>query len=402
MRGSMGAMNSPSDNPITYFARTNWRGVRRPFGIRRDDRLSHMYVVGKTGTGKSTMLETMARQDLARGEGFALFDPHGDLVERLVKAVPEERRDDLVYFDVPDTSNPLGFNPLAGVAPKDRHLAASGMVEAMKKIWHDSWGPRLEHILRNALLALLEQPGASLADVLRILTDKGYRKHVAGHCANAEVRAFWLKEFRGWSARYRSEAIGPVQNKVGAFLSNPVLHGILTQKESAFDPRRLMDEGKILLVNLSKGRIGEDSAALLGSLLVSRLGLAALGRADARDPERRPFFLYLDEFQSFTTLALANMLSELRKYRVGLVLAHQYAGQLEDEVREAILGNAGTVVSFRVGPEDAEVLEREFAPEVTERDLVRLPNYEIYLRLMVEGRSSEIFSASAILPSVNL
>jgi hypothetical protein len=260
-------------------------------------------------------METMARQDLVNGEGFALFDPHGDLVEKLLPAIPESRRDDLVYFNVPDVAAPLGFNPLAGVAPSERVLAASGILDAFKKIWADSWGPRLEHVLRNALYCLLDQPEATLADILRLIDDKDYRKRAAERCSNPDVRGFWLKEYQGWHQRFRSEAVAPVQNKVGAFLANPILRAILTQPKSAFEPRRLMDEGKILLVNLAKGRIGHDAAALLGSLLVSRFELAALSRAVLRPEERRPFFLYLDEFQTFTTLSLADMLSELRKYR---------------------------------------------------------------------------------------
>ena len=389
-------MNALTRNPITLFGRTNFRHIQKPFGIRRDDRLSHMYVVGKTGTGKSTLLKTMIRQDLARGEGLALLDPHGDLVEQVLDAVPDERQKDLVYFNVPDTDRPMGFNPLAGVPPSARPLAASGILQAFQKIWVDSWGPRMEYILRHALLALLDNPGSTLADVLRLFNEKGFRKWVCHKVTNPQVREYWLREFEGYTTRLRAEAIAPIQNKVGAFLSSPVLRNIVTQPRNAFDPRAVMDEGKILLVNLSKGQIGEDNAALLGALLVSRLGLAALGRADATPQERKPFFLYLDEFQTFTTLSLANMVAELRKYGMGLVMAHQYSSQLSEEVRDAILGNAGTMVSFRVGPEDAELLEGEFSPEIRESDLLSLPNYHFYVKLMVNGVVSRPFSADVL------
>jgi len=380
------------DSRIAFFARTNFRNQRRAFGIRQADRRHHMYLIGKTGTGKSTLLETMLRQDLGAEQGVALLDPHGDLVERVIAAVPARRQKDVLYFDVPDTSHPLGFNPLERVAPAKRPLAASGIVDAFKKLWADSWGPRLEHILRNALLALLDQPEATLADVLRLLDDRDFRKSVAEKTRSAQVRHFWLREYEGYPARFRAEAIAPVQNKVGAFLANPILHAILTQPKSSFDLRRVMDEGKILLVNLAKGKIGEDTAALLGALLVTRIGLAALSRADAPESQRRDFFVYLDEFQSFTTLSLATMLSELRKYRVSLVLAHQYLSQLDDQVRDAILGNAGTMIAFRVGAENAEILEREFEPEFSATDLLSLPNYSIYLKLMVMGEVSRPFS----------
>jgi len=386
-------MPFPKDNRITFLARTNFRNERRPFGIRQADRLAHMYIIGKTGTGKSTLLETMIRQDVLAGHGLALLDPHGDLVERIFEWIPEERREDLIYFNVPDTSRPLGFNPLENVPPEKRSLAAAGVLEVFKKIWTDSWGPRLEHILRNALLALLEQRSATLGDILRLLDDKDYRKLVAFGVSNEQVRRFWLKEYEGYPARFRAEAISPVQNKVGAFLANPILNGILTQKRSDFDFRQLMDERKILLVNLAKGKIGEDSTALLGALMVSRIGLAALSRADIPEEERKNFFLYLDEFQSFTTLSLANMLAELRKYRTGLILAHQHLSQIDTQIREAILGNTGTIISFRVGVEDAEIFEKEFSPEFTAQDLIRLPNYDIYLKILVNGEISSPFSA---------
>ncbi len=389
-------MARQSDNRITYLGRTNFRSVRRAFGIRQADRRAHLYLIGKTGTGKSTLVETLIRQDLKSGRGLALIDPHGDLAERVLRGVPENRKDDIIYFNVPDASKPMGFNPLERVPPEKRALAASGLLEAFKKIWADSWGPRLEHILRNALLALLDQPEATLADVSRLLYDKGFRRTVAAQVFNHQVRDFWLREYESYPAGFRAEAIAPIQNKVGAFLANPLLNRILTQTKSAFDLRRVMDEGKILLVNLAKGKIGEDVMALLGALLVARIGLAALTRADTAEENRRDFFVFLDEFHGFTTLSLANMLSELRKYRVGLILAHQYLSQLDLQVRDAVLGNVGTIISFRLGPGDAEILEREFYPDFTARDLVNLPNYQIYLKLMVNGVVSSPFSAETL------
>ncbi len=389
-------MSIHPDERLTIIGRANFRNTRRPIGITHAARRHHIYIIGKTGTGKSTLLENMIRQDMAAGMGLALFDPHGDLVERVLASVPDLRRHDLVYFNVPDTTRPFGFNPLERVAPAERALAAAGMLDVFKKIWSESWGPRLEHILRNALLTLMDQPEATLADVLRLLDDAEFRKRAAGRVSNAQVRRFWLREYEGYPAHFRAEAVSPVQNKVGAFLANPTLHAILTQPKSSFDLRRLMDEGKILLVNLAKGRIGEDAAALLGALLVSSIGLAALSRAEVSETDRRDFFVYLDEFQSFTTLSLASMLSELRKYRVSLVLAHQYLSQFDEQVRDAVLGNVGTMICFRVGPEDAEFLETEFRPEFSAEDLVRLPNYSIYVRLMVHGTVSRPFSGETI------
>jgi Type IV secretion-system coupling protein DNA-binding domain len=355
-----------------------------------------MYLIGKTGTGKSTLLETMICQDMENGQGLALVDPHGDLVERVMARVPEHRKDDLIYFDVPDSGKAFGFNPLEGVPPGKRALAASGLLEVFKKLWADSWGPRLEHILRNALLALLDQPQATLADVLRLLTDGVYRKSVVAHVSSAQVRNFWLREYEGYPARFRQEAIAPIQNKVGAFLADPNLYRILTQPKSAFDLRGVMDEGKILLVNLAKGKIGGDSAYLLGALLVTSMGLAAFSRAETPEQDRKDFFLYLDEFQNFTTLSLANMLSELRKYRVGMVLAHQYLSQLDPQMRDAILGNVGTTISFRLGLPDAEILEKEFYPVFSANDLIKLPNYHIYLKMMIDGVVSEAFSGETL------
>ncbi len=380
---------------LVCFARTNFR-ERRPFGIRRADRRAHTYIIGKTGTGKSTLLETLMRQDLAAGDGLALLDPHGDLIESVLTRIPEHRKRDLVYFDVPDAAHPLGFNPLESVSPEKRPLAASGLLEVFKKMWAESWGPRLEHILRNALLALLDLPEATLADILRMLDDRAFRRSAAGRVANANVRSFWLQEFENYPARFRLEAIAPIQNKVGAFVTHPVLQRIFAQRKSAFNIRQMMDAGKILLVNLGKGRIGEDAATLLGCMLVSSMGLAGLSRVEMPESERRDFYVYLDEFQNFTTLGLATMLSELRKYRVNLILAHQYLAQLELPIREAVLGNAGTIIAFRVGSSDALILEREFTPEFEALDLVNLPNHSIYLKLMVDGAVTRPFSAETL------
>ncbi len=334
---------------ISFFAETNFRNTRHRFGISLGDRRSHIYVIGKTGTGKSTLLRTFMGQDVTHGHGFALLDPHGDLVEQVAREIPADKREKATYIDVASGAAGFGFNPLAGIAHAHRARAASGLVDTFKKLWSDSWGPRLEYILRNALLALLDAPQATLADVLRLLSDDTFRRQVGTHITDPQVRAFWLREYAGYTERLRAEAIAPIQNKVGAFLSHPVLRRILTAPQSSIDLRVAMDEGRIVLVNLSKGRLGADTSTLLGALLVTSFSWAAFGRADVPETERRDFFLYLDEFQSFTTLSLVGMLSELRKYRVGLVLANQYLAQLEEPIRDALLGNVGTSPSSHFG-----------------------------------------------------
>lgn len=389
-------MLSDADKRITYFARTKFRNQGKVFGIRQADRRAHMYLIGKTGTGKSTLLETLIREDLDGGQGLALLDPHGDLVEKVLAGVPEHRKDNVIYFNVPDCVRPLGFNPLERVPPQKRPLAASGLLETFKKMWPLFWGPRTEHILRNALLALLDQPEATLADILRLLEDAPFRKNAAERVANAQVRHFWLKEYELYPKAFRAEAIAPLQNKVGAFLADPILNSILTQRRSAFDVRQVMDERKILLVNLAKGKIGEDTGSLLGALLLTSLSLAALSRSELSESERKDFHIYADEFQTFTTVSLATMLSELRKYHVGMVLAHQYLSQLEETVRDAVIGNAGTIIAFRLGAEEAQTLEPEFSPEFSALDLMSLPNYRIYLKLMIEGTVSRPFSAETL------
>jgi type IV secretory pathway TraG/TraD family ATPase VirD4 len=386
-------------NPhISYFARTNGRFPHRTFGIKQDDRFSHVYVIGRTGAGKTTLLETFALQDIHHGRGVCVVDPHGDLAERLVAAVPAWRHSDLHYFNVPDFEQPYGYNPLRRVHPSRIPLAVSGLMEAMKKLWDEAWGVRMEHVLRNTLYALIEAGDATLPDILAMLCDKDYRSQVLTKVRNEQVRTFWNEEFKAYNPRYRQEMIAPIQNKVGAFLADQKLRRIFTAAPVDLHFRQLMDEGKILIVNLAKGRLGEDSANLLGALLVTTLGLAALSRGDTPEANRRDFFVYIDEFQSFTTLSVANMVSELRKFRVGLTLAHQHLHQLEPDVRHAVLGNTGTLITFRLGPEDAPLIAREMEPIFAPVDLMNLPNHDVYLRLMIDGAPSRPFSATTVHP----
>jgi hypothetical protein len=385
-------MPQQDDNRVTYF-------IRDLFGIKKADRLFHTYVIGKTGAGKSTLLLTFILQDIQNGEGLTVIDPHGDLADTIAASIPEHRRDDLVYVNVPDPDQPYGYNPLKNVAPEYRSLAASGILEAFHKLWGEkAWGQRLEYILRNAILAMLEQPKADLTDLLRLLRDDDYRKEIIENIRNEQVRDFWVHEYPKYALRYRAEAIAPIQSKISAFLTDPTLRRILTAPEKPLQLRRIMDDGKILLINLAKGRLGEDSAAMLGALLVTTIGLAGFSRADIAPEARRPHWVYMDEFQNVTTLSIANMLSELRKYNVGLTMAHQYLTQLQPDVRDAVIGNAGTLIAFRLGGRDAPVIAREFLPTFSTQDLVNLPNYHVYLKLMIDGAPSKPFSAVTVPP----
>lgn len=383
---------------LSFIGQTNARARYHRFGMRQGDRLSHTYIIGKTGVGKSTLLETLALQDAACGRGFALVDPHGDLVERVMASLDWESRERVLYLDAPDSAQPFGYNPLRRVRADKIPLAVSGILETLRKLWPDAWGMRMEHVFRNCLYALLERDGSFLPDILLLLQDEDFRKQVVAGVTNDTVRAFWQDEYENYPARLRAEAIAPIQNKLGALLSDPMLYRLLVTPEVDLRFRALMDDGKILLVNLSKGRIGEDSAHILGGLIVSTLGLAAFSRAERPVETRKPFFVYLDEFQNFTTLSLVNMMSELRKYGVGLVLAHQHLHQLSDDIRHAVLGNAGSLIAFRVGPEDAGVLAREFQPRFDVLDLLNLPNHSIYLKLMIDGTPSSPFSATTLAP----
>jgi len=396
-------------NDITFFGQTDFRQGVQKFGIKRKDRRQHMYIIGKTGVGKTALLKNMALQDIARGEGLAIIDPHGEFAEEVLDHIPIERADDVVYFNPADLDFPISFNILEVPDVRYKHLVASGLIGVFTKIWANVWSARMEYILTNCILALLDTPGTTLLGILRILTDRDYRQTIVNNLQDPVVKAFWVNEYEEWRDQYRNEAIAPIQNKVGQFLNVSLVRNIVGQEKSSIDLAKIMDSRKILLVNVSKGRVGEDNSSLLGAMLITKIQLAAMERVRISEEQRQDFFLYVDEFQNFATESFAAILSEARKYRLNLILAHQYIGQLVSEhitkVRDAVFGNVGTIVSFRVGAEDAEFLEKEFTPEFTIQDIVNMPNYHIYLRLMIDGVTSRPFSAGTLPPialSVNI
>jgi hypothetical protein len=391
-----------SDDDITLFAKTNFRNRETPFGIRRDDRRRHMYIVGKTGMGKTTLIENMVIQDILHGHGVAFIDPHGDSVEKVLRYIPSNRINDVVYFNPADMDYPIAFNPLEAVDIKYKHLVASGLMGVFTKIWAGVWSARMEYILSNTILALLDSPGNTMLGIVRMYVDKAYRKRIVDNIKDPVIKSFWTDEFANYQDKFRTEAVAPIQNKVGQFLSTSIIRNIVGQTKSSIDLREIMDGQKIFLVNLSKGRIGEDSSALLGAMLITKLQLAAMSRVDIPEEERKDFYLYVDEFQNFATESFANILSEARKYRLNLIVAHQYIGQLINDrntvVRDAIFGNVGTMITFRVGADDAEFLEKEFEPTYTMNDLVNLAKFNIYLKLMINGMTSQPFSAITLPP----
>lgn len=396
-------LKAPVVNDITPFAATNFHNAKRIFGIKKDDRRRHMYVIGKTGMGKSTLLENLVFADIHSGNGTCYVDPHGDTAEKILQWIPKNRIADTIYFNPADRMHPIAFNVLERVEPIFRNNIASGLVSVYKKLWADSWGPRLEYILRYTLLALLDAPDSTLLGVNRILVDKPYLQHVLRYVEDPVVRSFWNDEFSKWNERNLAEVISPIQNKVGQFVSNSMIRNIIGQQDSTISMRKIMDEKKILILNLSKGHMGEDASALLGAMLITKIQLAAMSRVEIKNEEdREDFYLYVDEFQNFVTESFANILSEARKYRLCLTVAHQYIAQLtigsSTTVRDAVFGNVGTVIAFRVGATDAEFLEKEFTPQFLIEDLINLPQYKIYLRLMVNGVSSDPFSADTLPP----
>lgn len=394
---SVSAKEPPKED-VCLFAETNFRNSLRRFGIKLDDRRRHMYVIGKTGMGKTTMMENMVLHDIYAGHGVGVVDPHGDFAEKIINYIPPKRINDIVYFNPADLEHPIGFNILEVKNEEQKHLVASGLMGVFKKIWPDVWSPRMEYILNNTLLALLDYPGSTLLGINRMLSDKLYRRKVISKLKDPVIKAFWEQEFASYSEKYATEAVAAIQNKIGQFLSASVIRNMVAQVKSTINVRSIMDSGKIFIMNLAKGRIGEDNSRLLGGMLITKIQLAAMERVDIKEEERRDFFLYVDEFQNFATPSFANILSEARKYRLSLIMAHQYVKQLDEIVADAVFGNVGTMVTFRIGGPDAEMLVKEFTPVFTEEDIVNLPKFQVFLKLMIDGLASQPFSAITMPP----
>lgn len=381
--------------PVVIIGKTNSRNSPKCFGLQYPDRYLHQYLIGQTGVGKSVMIANLAIQDASSGTGFCLIDPHGDLAERLSSVAPPDH----LYWNVADPSYPYGYNPLTRVSAEHRPLVASGLIDTLKKQWEDAWGARMEHLLRYSILALLEQPKACIADIMPMFLDKVFQARVVDRVSDGQVRAFWTSEFDAMRYKGAVDGVAPIANKLGAFLAHPVVRKAVCNPAEPLRFRQIMDQGKVLIVNLAKGKLGADISNVLGGLIVNAFANAAYSRQDTPEPQRKPFFLYVDEFHNFTTSAFSGMLSELRKYGLGLILAHQHTDQLDRSVLEAILGNVGTLISFRVGATDAEILAKQFGADVPRpRDLVGLANYEFFIKLMVNGRQTKPFSAVTLPP----
>lgn len=384
-----------NSNPdIIYFGLTTYRNQHKRFGIKQADRLMHTYIIGKTGTGKSTLIETMITLDILAGRGCCLLDPHGDLVEKVVKSIPENRKGDLTYFNIPDVSLKLKYNPFRKVSQEKRSLVASGILDVFSKLWDSAWGVKLEHILRHTILTLLDQPKATIADIVEILLNKDFRAEAIKHVKNESVKKFWKREFK----EYHKYDLLPVLNKIGGMLVHPVIKRVLIDNPDEVSLRKAMDEKKIVLVNLSKGHVGADVSHILGALFITSIASASFSRVDTEEDKRVPFMVYVDEFHNFTTLSLIGMFSELRKFKVGMIMAHQYMAQLDPDIKSAVLGNIGTIISFRLGTEDGMLMTKEMFPEFSIEDFINLPNYKIYLKLMIDGKPSRPFSALTIKP----
>ncbi|MDQ1344330.1 MAG: hypothetical protein QG650_1051 [Patescibacteria group bacterium] len=388
-----------TNDDATPVGTTNFRGTSMPFGILPGDRRRHVYVIGKTGMGKSTLLENMIYDDIMKGRGVGVIDPHGDLAETILASIPKSRTNDVILFDPGDYKFPIAFNMLEQVAPELRPIVASGLVSIFKKIFGDSWGPRLEHIMRNTVMTLLEIPDVTIMSIPLMLTMKSYRHKIIGKLKDPNLARFWQNEFEAMEGRQQVEAAGPILNKVGQFLSSSLMRNILGQPKNPFSLRWVMDNKKIFIVNLSKGRIGEDSSALLGAMMVTKFQIDAMSRADIPEKDRTDFYLYVDEFQNFATDSFATILSEARKYKLNLVMANQYVEQMSEVVRGAVFGNVGTMVSFQVGYADAKVLSEIMDEEVViPNDLQNLRKYDIYTKLLVDGMPSPVFSATTFAP----
>lgn len=386
-----------NDDQISAFGVTNFRGINHQFGMLRYDRSRHVYIIGQTGAGKSGLLELFALSDIFHNQGYAIIDPHGDFAINNMKFIPGSRLNDVVYFNPADTAYPLGFNPLEVTNPNQKTNISSEVIGVLKRMFGESWGPRLEYILRYTILALLDRPETTMLDITRMLTDKNFRKETLGYCRDTVVLQFWNVEFASWNDKFVAEAVAPVLNKVGAFTANPIIRNIIGQPKSTFNIRQIMDEGKILIVNLSKGLIGEDNAAILGSFLVTKIQLAAMSRSDIPDiRDRRPFYLYVDEFQNFATDSFATILSEARKYGLNLTVANQYISQMNDTVRDAVFGNVGTMISFRVSADDAPILAKQFEPNFEAVDLLQMHNRNFVINMVIGGEKTPAFSARTL------
>lgn len=392
----------PMNRELTYLGLTTYRDKNQLFGIKRKDRRQHIYLLGKSGTGKSVLMFNMIIQNIRNGDGVCVVDPHGELVEGVLSAIPPHRMKDIVYFNPADPDHHIGFNVLELIDPKYKHLVASGLMGIFTKIWANAWSARMEYILNNTILALLDTPGSTMLGIPRMLVDKDYRQKIISNLKDPVIKAFWVHEYEAWQEKFRNEAIAPIQNKVGQFLSTSIIRNVVGQAVSTINIFDIMNEGKIFLVNVSKGRIGEDNSSLLGGMIITKIQLAAMERVRIPENDRKDFYLYVDEFQNFVTDSFAGILSEARKYRLNLTVAHQYTAQLVSDksssVRDAVFGNVGTMIVFRVGAEDAEFLEKEFEPEFTPQDIVNLPNYKIYMKLMIDGITSRPFSARTMPP----
>ena len=385
------------DENISAFGMTNFRGINHQFGMLRYDRSRHVYIIGQTGAGKSGLLELFALSDIFHGQGYAIIDPHGDFAINNMRFIPGSRLKDVVYFNPADTAFPLGFNPLEVTNPSQKTNISSEVIGVLKRMFGDSWGPRLEYILRYTILALLDRPETTMLDITRMLTDKKFRKETLSYCTDTVVLQFWNVEFASWTDKFQAEAIAPVLNKVGAFTANPVIRNIIGQPKSTFNIRQLMDDGKILIVNLSKGLIGEDNAGILGAFLVTKIQLAAMSRSDIPDiKDRRPFYLYVDEFQNFATDSFATILSEARKYGLNLTVANQYISQMSDTVRDAVFGNVGTMISFRVSADDSPILAKQFEPQFEPNDLLQMHNRNFIINMVINGEKAPAFSAKTL------
>lgn len=389
--------NDAIDENISAFGLTNFRGINHQFGMLRYDRSRHVYIIGQTGAGKSGLLELFALSDIYHTQGYAIIDPHGDFAINNMKFIPNNRLQDVVYFNPADTAYPLGFNPLEVYNPSQKTNISSEVIGVLKRMFGESWGPRLEYILRYTILALLDRPSTTMLDITRMLTDKKFRKETLDYCQDTVVLNFWKVEFASWNDKFVAEAIAPVLNKVGAFTANPVIRNIIGQPKSTFNIRQIMDEGKILVVNLSKGLIGEDNASILGSFLVTKIQLAAMSRSDIPDiKDRRPFYLYVDEFQNFATDSFATILSEARKYGLNLTVANQYISQMSDTVRDAVFGNVGTMISFRVSADDSPILAKQFEPQFEPNDLLQMHNRHFIVNMVINGEKAPAFSATTL------